>query len=105
MAHIDGEIVINRPMEMSTELTGYERPRRLASTTGLSMMAIRGTVSFDPVPGGTRMRWSWDLEPRGPLKLMSPLVTRIGARGEQAIWTSLKHLLEAREAPASAARG
>jgi hypothetical protein len=51
------------------------------------------------------MRWSWELEPRGPLKLMSPLVTRIGARGEQAIWTSLKHFLEAREAPAPAARG
>jgi hypothetical protein len=92
-------------MEMTTELTGYERPRRLASTTRLSGMAIRGTLSFDPVPGGTRMRWSWDLKPHGLLKLMTPLVTRIGARGEWAIWTSLKQFLEARAAPASAAGG
>jgi hypothetical protein len=92
-------------MEMTTELTGYERPRRLASTTRLSRMAIRGTLSFDPVPRGTRMRWSWELEPHGLLKLMSPLVTRIGARGELAIWTSLKQFLEAREAPAPATGG
>jgi Polyketide cyclase / dehydrase and lipid transport len=94
-----------RPMEMTTELTGYERPRRLASTTRLSRMAIRGTLSFDPAPGGTRMRWSWDLKPHGLLKLMTPLATRIGARGELAIWTSLKQFLEAPEAPDTAARG
>jgi hypothetical protein len=94
-----------RPMEMTTELTGYERPQRLASTTRLSRMAIRGTLGFDPVSGGTRMRWSWDLAPHGLLKLMSPLVTRIGARGELAIWTSLKQFLEAREAPAPATGG
>jgi hypothetical protein len=94
-----------RPMEMTTEFTGYERPRWLGSTTRMSKMDIRGTLSFDPVPGGTRMRWSWELEPRGPLKLMTPLATLIGSRGERAIWTSLKRYLEAREAPDSAAGG
>jgi len=93
-----------RPMEMTTEFTGYERPRRLASTTRMSRMDIRGTLSFDPVPGGTRMRWSWELEPHGLLKLMTPLATPIGARGERAIWTSLKRLLEAQEASFSAGR-
>jgi uncharacterized protein YndB with AHSA1/START domain len=93
-----------RPMEMTTEFTGYERPRRLASTTRMSRMDIRGTLSFDPVPGGTRMRWSWELEPHGLLKLMTPLATPIGARGERAIWTSLKRFLEAQEASFSAGR-
>jgi uncharacterized protein YndB with AHSA1/START domain len=93
-----------RPMEMTTEFTGYERPRRLASTTRMSRMDIRGTLSFDPVPGGTRMRWSWELEPHGLLKLMTPLASPIGARGERAIWTSLKRLLEAQEASFSAGR-
>jgi hypothetical protein len=153
MARIDGEIVINRPVEevfdfavderneprynrrmvsseklspgpvglgsrfravmgsrprrttMTTEFTGYERPRRLALTSHLSAMEIRGTLTFDPVPGGTRMRWSWDLEPRGLLKLMSPLVVRVGARQERAIWTGLKRLLETQEAPSSAGSG
>jgi uncharacterized protein YndB with AHSA1/START domain len=93
-----------RPMEMTTEFTGYERPRQLASTTRMSRMDIRGTLSFDPVPGGTRMRWSWELEPHGLLKLMTPLASPIGARGERAIWTSLKRLLEAQEASFSAGR-
>jgi hypothetical protein len=48
------------------------------------------------------MRWSWDVAPRGLLKLMSPLVARVGARQERAIWTGLKQLLEAKEAPTSA---
>jgi uncharacterized protein YndB with AHSA1/START domain len=94
-----------RPVVMTTENTGYERPRRLASTTRLSTMEIRGTLTFEPVPGGTRMRWSWQVQPRGLLKLMSPLVARVGARQERAIWTGLKRLLEAQEAPSSAGSG
>jgi hypothetical protein len=150
MARIDGEIVINRPVEevfdlvaderneprynprmlssemlspgpvglgsrfravmrsrprrmtMTTQFTGYQRPRRLALRSHLSAMEIHGSLTFDPVPGGTRMRWSWEVEPHGPLKLMSPLVVRVGARQERAIWTGLKRLLEAKEAPTSA---
>ena len=94
-----------RPAQMTIECTGYERPRRLASTTRLSTMEIRGTLTFAPVAGGTRMQWSWGLEPRGLFKLLSPMVARIGARQEQTIWTNLKRLLEGQEAPASAVGG
>ncbi len=79
---------------MTIELTGYERPRRLASTTHLSAMEIHGSLTFDPVPEGTRMRWQWSLEPRGPLKVLRPLIARMGRRQEQAIWSGLKQLLE-----------
>ena len=88
-----------RPLVMTTEFTGYDRPRRLASTTRMSTMDIQGALTFDPVPGGTRMRWSWDVAPRGLLKLMSRLAVRVGAHQERAIWTGLKRLLEAKEAP------
>jgi carbon monoxide dehydrogenase subunit G len=94
-----------RPVVMTIENTGYERPRRLASTTRLSTMEIRGTLTFDPVAAGTRMRWSWELQPRGLFRLMTPMVARIGQRQEQTIWANLKRLLEAQEAPASAAGG
>jgi len=93
-----------RPVVMTTEFTGYQRPRWLASTTRLSTMDIQGTLTFDPVPAGTRMRWSWELQPRGLLKLLTPVVVRIGGRQERAIWTGLKRLLEAQEAPSSAGR-
>lgn len=86
---------MGRTVEMVIEFVGYERPRRLASSTHMSSMDLQGALTFDPVPDGTRMRWSWDVEPRGILKLMSPLVARMGRRQEETIWTGLKHLLEA----------
>ena len=79
---------------MIIEFTGYDRPRRLASSTHMSSMDTHGGLTFDPVPEGTRMRWSWEVEPRGILKVMRPLVAWMGRRQEQRIWTSLKHLLD-----------
>jgi hypothetical protein len=87
-----------RPVAM-IEVAGYERPRRLASSTHMSAMDVRGSLTFDPVPEGTRMRWSWELEPRGLFKLMTPVVARTGRRQERAIWTSLKRFLEGQESP------
>ena len=91
-----------RRTTMTTQFTGYQRPRRLALTTHLSAMEIHGSLTFDPVPGGTRMRWSWELAPRGLLKLLRPLVVRVGAPQERSIWENLKGLLESQGAPTSA---
>ena len=86
-----------RTAEMTIEFTAYERPRLLAVSAHLSTMEIEGRLTFDPVPEGTRMTWSWDLEPSGVLKLLGgPIVARNGERQEQTIWTNLKHLLEER---------
>lgn len=83
-----------RSMGMVTELTAYDRPRRLESTTRMAVMDINGTLTFDPVPAGTLMRWSWELRPRGVLRALTPLLARIGRRQEREIWTGLKCLLE-----------
>ena len=83
-----------RPVEMTVEFTGHERPHRLASTTHLSTMEIRGALTFESVPEGTRMRWQWNLEPRGLLKALGPLLVRVGRRQEQEVWSGLKRLLE-----------
>jgi uncharacterized protein YndB with AHSA1/START domain len=88
-----------KPVEMTIEFTAYEPPRLLASSTHLSNMDIQGTLTFDPVPAGTRMRWSWELYPKGVLKLLTPLVARLGRRQEQAIWTGLKQYLEEQKTP------
>lgn len=145
MIHIEGEIVINRPVEtvfdfvaderneprynprmlraekvsdgpiglgtrfraettsmgrtykMTIETTAYDRPRRLTSSTHMSAMEIQGTLTFDPVGDGTRMRWSWDVKPRGIFKLMTPLIGLMGKSQEERIWGDLKHYLEAQE--------
>jgi len=84
-----------RTAEMVIEYTAYDRPHRLASSTRLASMEIRGALTFVPDGGGTRMRWSWELQPRGALRLLGPVLALVGRRQERQIWTSLKHLLEA----------
>jgi uncharacterized protein YndB with AHSA1/START domain len=96
---------MGRTVAMTIEFTAYERPRRLTSSTHISTMDVRGTLTFEPVPQGTRMRWSWKLEPHGLLKLMTPMLATMGRRQERTIWTGLKRYLEAREAALAPATG
>ena len=92
-------VSMGRAVEMTIEFTAFDRPRRLRSTNHLSSMDIEGTLTFASLPEGTRMRWSWDLRPRGVTRLMSPLITCMGLRQERRTWTSLKRYLEAQEMP------
>ena len=90
-----------RTAEMQIEVVGYDRPRMLASTTTMKQMDIEYTLTFDPVAAGTRMRWVGEVRPRGGLRVLGPLVTWVGTRQEQRIWSSLKRHLES--APADGA--
>ena len=83
-----------RTMPMVVEFTDFERTRRLGSVTRSSMMETEGALSFESVPSGTRMCWSWNVRPRGAMKLMAPFVGPIGRRQERGIWGRLKRLLE-----------
>jgi hypothetical protein len=51
-------------------------------------------ATFAPVDGATRMSWFWRVRPSGPLRLLGPLVARLGRRQEERIWTGLKNHLE-----------
>jgi hypothetical protein len=95
-------IMLGRPVVTLIEHTAYERPRRLVSAIQMATMDIQGALTFDPVPGGTRMRWSWDLAPRGVFRLLTPLIARFGPRFERSNWANLKRFLEARTAPPQA---
>jgi len=83
-----------RAVEMLIEITEYDRPRRLGSRTTMASVDVNGGSTFEPVDGATRMSWSWEVSPKGPLRLLSPLVARLGRRQEQTIWTGLKAQLE-----------
>jgi len=85
---------MGRTAEMSIELTGYDRPAGLASRTTMRQAEMVGTLSFEPAPSGTRMRWAWQVRPKGAVRLMAPLITWMGRHQEQAIWTSMKRYLE-----------
>lgn len=85
-----------RVVPMKIGFTEYDRPRRLAQRVQMKSMDLAGGLTFEPVGGGMRMRWSWNLEPHGLLRLMGPVVAIMGRRQERRIWTSLKQLLESR---------
>jgi len=89
---------MGRLMSMTVEFTRIERPCLLASRTTSSMMETKGSLTFESVTAGTRMRWSWDVRPRGALNLMTPVVGLLGRRQERPISSELKRMLEARAA-------
>jgi len=84
-----------RSAEMTIEFTEFDRPRRIAEHTHLASMEIDGLLLFESAGKATRMKWVWDLEPRGFFKLLGPLVRWIGDRQERRNWNSLKQVLEA----------
>jgi hypothetical protein len=53
-----------------------------------------GRLTFEPIPAGIEMRWSWQVETPSPMKLLAPLITFLGRRQERRIWNKLKRLLE-----------
>jgi len=74
---------MGRPVDMVIEITDYQPPHCLSSTTHMTSMDLHGTLTFDPDPEGTRMRWAWDLQPDGVLRLLSPLVATMGVNGQR----------------------
>src|SRR5215212_7435017 len=60
---------MGRRMAIEYEVTAYERPRRMTSRTirGLPLMDVESAETFEPVADGTRMRWEWEVRPRGAI--------------------------------------
>ena len=90
-----------RSMEMIYEFTVYERPQRLVGRTIKGLINVQSTETFDPVPGGTRMQWVWEVELRGLSKLMTPLVARTMGKRLDTVLANIKRLLEAQQTPLS----
>ena len=84
-----------RVVPMTIEFTGFERPDRIVESAHMASMDLTGSLTFEPVQGGTRMRWSWDLRPTGAMRFMSPLIGSMGRRSERRVWEGLKRFLEA----------
>ena len=84
-----------RTAEMVIEYTRYEPPTLLTSTTTMQQLNISYTLTFEPDAAGTRMRWSGEVRPKGAYRLLVPVITSMGIRQEQRIWSNLKKHLEA----------
>ena len=82
------------PGAMTVEIVDYQRPERLATSIRSPYMDADGTLTFDPVDGGTRLHWCWDMHLRGVSRFLSPLLWAIGPRWERRNWVDLKHFME-----------
>jgi uncharacterized protein YndB with AHSA1/START domain len=83
-----------RVVPMTIEFTEFDRPLRLAERVHMEAMDLAGGLTFEPVDGRTRMSWSWDMQARGFMRFLGPLVGAMGRRQERRIWTQMKRLLE-----------
>lgn len=84
-----------RPVDMRIEYTAFDRPHLIASTTTMAAAEFSGTLTFRSTPTGTVLRWSWQVRPKGALRLMGPVFGPIGSRREQRTWARLRDHLEA----------
>jgi hypothetical protein len=83
-----------RPVPMEIELAAFERPSRLGSRATMPGMVTDGELTFEDAGGSTLMRWRWDVQPEGALRLLAPLVWWIGDRQERRVWSGLKSCME-----------
>lgn len=84
-----------REFPVDIEFTTFDRPKRLGSHSLAAGMVMDGELVFAALGESTRMKWAWDVQPTGTLRIFSPLVRWIGRRQEARIWNSLKQHLEA----------
>ena len=79
---------------MTLEILEYDRPYRLHNVVRSSYMHVDGTLTFENVDGGTRLRWDWEMGLVGPTRVFSPLLALIGPRWERQNWMGLKQYME-----------
>ena len=80
---------------MTMEVLEYDRPHQLHNVVRSSYMKVEGTLTFAEVDRGTRLRWDWDMDLIGPMRLLSPVLAVVGPRWERRNWVGLKDHLEA----------
>lgn len=89
-----------RGAEATSTIVGYEAPSRLAVRSHLTWMDTEGTLTFEPVSEGTRLRWDWNVRWRGPVRALALLLLAVGRRQERDTWRGLKRYLEERDSAA-----
>ncbi|MGM9472548.1 SRPBCC family protein [Pseudarthrobacter sp. YS3] len=83
-----------RPLAGDYEITAAEPGRRLAFQVVAGPARPAGEYVLSPVDGGTRVRFSLDLQPKGLMKIVGPLISRT-METEVAQLAKLKAVLEA----------
>jgi uncharacterized membrane protein len=83
-----------RSVDLTIEVTEFDRPRRFGSHTTMPGADIRGMLTFHSIANRTHMYWIWQVRPNHLGWLLAPVVRAVGTRQERACWTGLKQYLE-----------
>lgn len=79
---------------MALTISEYDRPHRLHNLVRSSYMHVEGTLTFEEVDGGTRLRWDWNMGLVGPMRMLSPVLAVVGPAWERRNWVGLKEYME-----------
>ena len=71
---------VYRGQTYTNTITGYQRPSRLTFTVTGKPMTIIARMSFEESGSSTRLRAEFDLQPRGVMKALLPLVRPVVRR-------------------------
>jgi carbon monoxide dehydrogenase subunit G len=88
--------VYRRGGRMRFELVEAVRPRRLVFRGGGRQLALVATLELEPVGAATRVRMRGEMDPRGPLKLLAPLMRGLIERQYADVVESFRRVAEER---------
>jgi uncharacterized protein YndB with AHSA1/START domain len=86
--------VMGRTTETKTHLTAVDTNRRVEFDAEIGPMRPRCTLTFEPVAEGTLVIFRGDSHPRGPLKLVTPVMDRMGQKNWTHRLARMKEVLE-----------
>jgi uncharacterized membrane protein len=92
---------MGRTSENTGEVIEFEPNTRITRKSVDMPMTVMGTVSFTPLPEGTKVNWRWDLEVKGLSVLVGPMIANSMKKGSETSLLGLKNLLESRVPSAS----
>lgn len=85
---------MGRTMELTNEYVGFERNERVTFEADSGSMRVKVSYLTEAVPEGTHLTCRMLAEPRGPMRLMQPLVARSMKKEFVTDDRVLKELLE-----------
>ncbi len=81
--------------ETTTRFLAIETNRRIEFEAEVGPMRPKGDLTFEPMDRGTRITFRGDSNPIGLLRLLSPLLNRIGERVWSKRLAAIKAVVEA----------
>lgn len=89
-------VILGFETRVNLVITEWDPPHVLALSGALPFGPIVARYTFETVGNGTKMVRSRDVEPQGPLKLLSPLLVPYARRRMRAATRDMKQFIEGR---------